>query len=412
MPTFGERVKRSWNAFMGRDPTYHSSMYGDVSRPDRIRISVANARTIVNSIYNRIAVDCAQIDIKHVRLDKVQDRYKETIKSSLNECLSLNANVDQTGRSMIQDGVMSMFDEGCVAFVPTDTEDDPNFTDSYLIEKIRIGKIIGWFPDSVRIELYNEATGKKQQVKLLKRYVAIVENPFYSIMNEPNSTQKRLIRVLNQIDRMNENTCSGKLDLIITLPYAAKTPAKQEMAENRRRSLEDQISNSKLGVGYIDATERVTQLNRSLENNLWSQAKDLTSELFNQLGLTEAIFNGTADETAYLNYYNHTIEPILSAITMEMERKWISRTARTQLQAIRFFRDPFKLVPVNSLAEMVDKFTRNEIMTSNEIRSIMGLIPSDDPKADKLINSNLNQSNEEAPESFETTENSGDEETI
>ena len=391
MASLGDRIKRSWNAFLGRDPTYYPYGYGSGFKPDRIRLSTANARSIVNSIYNRIAVDCSQIDIKHVRLDEKNGRYKETIDSTLNNCFSLSANIDQTGRALIQDAVMSMFDEGCIAIVPTDTIGDPRITDSYKIEKIRVGKIVEWFPAYVKLNVYNELVGRKEDILMRKKDVAIIENPFYTIMNEPNSILQRLIRILNQIDRTNENNSSGKMDLIIQLPYPIKTPAKREVAEERRRDLENQLTGTQLGIGYIDATERVTQLNRSIENNLWTQAKDLTSQLYNELGLTETIFNGTADEKTKLDYYNRTIEPIMSAITMEMERKWLSPTARTQLQAIRFFRDPFKLVPVNDLAEIGDKFTRNEIMTSNELRAVIGMAPSDEKKADQLTNSNLYQ---------------------
>lgn len=400
MSSFGERMKRTWNAFMGRDPTFSYNMsFGSSQRPDRNRFRTTNIRSIVTSIYNRIAVDCAQIEIRHVRLDKEFRRYKETIESSLNECLSLNANIDQTGRALIQDAVMSMFDEGVIAIVPTDTIGDPNITDSYQIESLRVAKIKEWFPDSVKVELYNEKTARKQDVMLDKSFIAIVENPFYAIMNEPNSTLQRLIRILNQIDRTNEQNSSGKLDLIIQLPYAVHSDLKREQANKRRKEVEAQLVGSQYGIAYTDGTERITQLNRPVENNLWAQAKDLTVDLYNQLGLTDAVFNGTADERAMLDYYNRTIEPILSAITTEMERKWLSRTARTQLQAIRFFRDPFKLVPVNDIAEIADKFTRNEIMTSNEIRSVIGMKPSADPKADQLLNSNLNHTPEEIQKS-------------
>ena len=396
MPSFGERVKRSWNAFMGRDPTYGQLGVGYGRRPDRLVLSTLNARTIVNMIYNRIAVDCAQVDIRHVRLDPDKGTYKETISSTLNDCLHLSANLDQTGRALIQDVVMSMFDEGCVAIVPVETISDPSVTDSYKITSIRVGEIKEWYPSYVRLIVYNEWTGQKQLILMPKKDVAIIENPFYTIMNEPNSTLQRLLRVLNQIDRTNEQNSSGKMDLIIQLPYPIKSPSKREQAELRRKDLEGQLTGSQLGVGYIDATERITQLNRAVENNLWSQAKDLTNQLFNELGLTEGIFNGTADEKTKLDYYNRTVEPIIAAITIEMERKWLSLTARSQGQAIRYFRDPFKLVPVGELAEVGDKFTRNEIMTSNEIRAIIGLIPSTEPKADRLTNSNLYQKSSES----------------
>lgn len=395
MPKLGERVRRSWNAFLGRDSTHYIHDSGSSRRPDRVILRSNNARSIVTSIYNRISVDCSQIEIRHVRLDDQYERYKETIRSSLNECLSLSANEDQTGRALIQDAVMSMFDEGCVALVPTDTSDNPELTDAYDILKIRTGKIKEWYPTSVKVEVYNERTGKKQEVVMMKKNVVIVENPFYAIMNEPNSTLQRLIRILNQIDRTNEQNSAGKLDLIIQLPYVVKTEAKRIQANERRKEIEAQLTGSQYGIAYTDGTERITQLNRAVENNLWAQAKDLTNQLYNQLGLTESIFNGTANAEVLLDYYNRTIEPILSAIVDEMERKWLSKTARTQYQAIRFFRDPFKLVPVGQIAEIADKFTRNEIMTSNEIRSVIGMKPSKDPKADELINSNINHPPEE-----------------
>lgn len=408
MPSLGERFTRSWNAFLGRDPTYrYDSGFGSSYRPDRMRFKTTNARSIVTSIYNRIAVDCAQIDIRHIQLDDKYERYKETIKSPLNECLSLNANLDQTGRALIQDAVMSMFDEGCVAIVPTDTSKNPELTDSYDIYKLRVGKIKEWYPASVKVEVYNELKGQKQDVVMMKKNVAIIENPFYATMNEPNSTLQRLIRVLNQIDRTNEQNSAGKLDLIIQLPYVVKTEAKRAQANERRKEIEAQLTGSQYGIAYTDGTERITQLNRAVENNLWAQAKDLTTQLFNQLGLTEAILNGTASESELLDYYNRTIEPILAALVNEMERKWLSKNARTRLQAIRFFRDPFKLVPVNQIAEIADKFTRNEIMTSNEIRAVIGMKPSDDPKADQLINSNLNHTPEETQKS-----GGGDDETL
>lgn len=415
MPNIGDRIKRSWNAFMGRDPTGRVYDYGYSygSRPDRMHFTRANARSIVSSIYNRIAVDCSQIDIRHVRLDSKFGKYKTTLDSSLNFCLTQSANVDQTGRALIQDAVMSMFDEGCVAIVPTDTDDKgPMFSDSYKILALRTGRIRQWHPKAVTVEVYNDADGKKYEITMPKRVVAIVENPFYSTMNESNSTAQRLISVLNQLDRSNENLSSGKLDLIIQLPYVVKSEAKREEANRRRKEIEAQLTGSQLGIAYTDGTERITQLNRAVENNLWTQAKELTADLYNQLGLTETIFNGTADEKTMLNYYNHTIEPIVSAIVEEMERKWLTQTARAQLQAIRYFRDPFKLVPVADLAEIADKFTRNEIMSSNEIRSIIGLEPSEDPRANELINSNLNHPEEEAAapeENNQVQEPQGDE---
>ena len=429
MPNIGSSLKKTWNAFVSRLPTrttrdspFEASDYryygpgmmygGFASRPDRMHFTRANARSIVTYIYNRIAVDCAQIDIRHVRLDEYGGRYKETIESSLNYCLTKSSNIDQTARAFIQDAVMSMFDEGCVALVPTDTDgEDPRYGESYKVEAIRTGKILEWYPQHVKVEVYNDLKGQKEQLTLPKKCVAIIENPFYATMNETNSTAQRLIRVLNQLDRTNEQNSAGKLDLIIQLPYVVRNDAKREQAEQRRKDIEAQLTGSQYGIAYTDGTERITQLNRAVENNLWTQAKDLTADLYNQLGLTEAIFNGTADEQTMLNYYSHTIEPILSALTEEMERKWLSQTARTQLQAIRFFRDPFKLVPINNLAEIADKFTRNEIMTSNEIRTVIGLRPSDDPKADELINSNINHPEEgqQATKATDVSEPQGDE---
>lgn len=406
MPNLVERIKRSWNAFLGREENriFDDYGYGSSYRPDRMRFALTNARSIVSYIYNRIAVDCAQIHILHVRLDEEHERYKETIKSPLNSCLTLSANTDQTGRALIQDVVQSMFDDGCVAIVPVDTDVNPINTESYNIFSLRTGKIVEWFPDSINVEVYNEKIGQKKTINLPKRIVAIIENPFYAIMNEPNSTLQRLIRTMNQLDRANEQNSSGKLDMMIQLPYSLQSKAALERASSRRKDIETQLTNSPLGIAYIDGTERVIQLNRPLENNLWTQYNELIGKLYNQLGLTEAIINGTADEKTFLNYYNHTIEPILSAITIEMERKWLSKTARSQLQAIRFFKDPFTLVPVDNIAEIADKFTRNEILTSNEIRTIIGMKPASDPKADKLINSNINQSKEEEEQPAEGVE--------
>lgn len=395
MPKIGERFKNGWNAFLGRDPTYRYIYQNGYSRrPDRLILSRNNARTIVNSIYNRIAVDVSMMNIYHVRLND-EGRYKETIDSDLNNALSLDANLDQTGRSLLQDVVMSMLDEGCVAIVPIDTDSDPYDTESYKIYTLRTGKIVEWYPTEVLLEVYNERVGKRQQIRLAKSMVAIIENPFYSIMNEPNSTLQRLIRVLGQLDRTNDEVSSGKMDLIFQLPFGIHSKARKIQAEERRRNLEQQLSGSQYGIGYIDATEKVIQLNRSAENNLWNQAKDLTLDLFNQLGWTEGILNGTADEQTLLNYQDRTISPIVTAIVEEMERKWLSKTARTQKQAIRAFKDPFKMIPVSKFAELSDKLTRNEIMTSNEIRAVIGLKPSDDPRADELRNSNLNHPEDE-----------------
>lgn len=393
-----DRFKSAYNAFMGREPTSRTYYYGGGgSRPDRTRHRIQNERSIVNSIINRIAVDAASIDVKHVKVDNDGD-YVKTMNSRLNRVLTSDANIDQTGRAMIQDFIYSMLDEGCVALVPTDLTADPNFTDAYEVIEARVGKIVEWFPKYVRVEVYNEETGRKDQLLLEKRYTPIVENPFYSIMNESNSTLRRLIRVLNQLDRVNEQNSAGKMDLIVQLPYLVKGDSKKRQAEERRKDIEAQLTGSQYGIAYIDGTEKVIQLNRPVENNLWNQAKELKEDLFNQMGLTMEILNGTADDKTMLNYYSRIIEPILTAIVEEIERKWISRTAQSQNQGIRFFRDPFKLVPVGDLAEISDKFTRNEIMSSNEIRVRVGLPPSKDPKADQLINSNLNQPEEKKTE--------------
>lgn len=399
MAEFFTRFQNAWNAFIGRDPTnrflYNENWSGGYSyRPDRSRMNYGNERSIISSIYNRISVDCAAITIQHVKTDE-NNRYLETISSKLNNCLTLDANLDQTGRALIQDIVLSMFDEGCVAVVPTDTSTNPNKTDSYDILALRTGRITEWFPYYVKVEVYNENTGQKQQIIMNKKDVAIIENPLYAVMNEPNSTLRRLIRKLNLLDAVDEQSSAGKLDLIIQLPYTIRTDQRKKQAEARRADIERQLAGSKYGIAYADATEHITQLNRPVENNLMNQVQYLTSMLYSQLGLTENIFNGTADEQTLLNYYNSTVEPILSAIADEFKRKFLTKTARTQHQSIMFFRDPFKLVPINNIAEIADKFTRNEILTSNEIRGIIGFKPSDDPKADQLINSNLNQSNEE-----------------
>lgn len=393
--SIGERFQNAWNAFFSRDPTkyYNQLDYGLSSsyRPDRHRLLYGADRSIVSMVYNRIAVDVASINVKHVRLDE-NDYYKETIDSGLNNCLTIDANIDQTGRAFFIDVVMSMFDEGCVAIVPTDTTYNPIKTGSYDILTLRTGKVLEWFPKHIRVSVYNENLGKKEEILLPKSMVAIVENPLYAIMNEPNSTLQRLLRTLAKLDLTNDHNSSGKLDLIIQLPYVIKTKAREDQAEKRRKLIEAQLEGSKYGIAYTDGTERITQLNRAVENNLWTQVKELTSMLYNQLGLTDAIFNGTADEKTMINYYNRTIDPILSAIVEEMMRKFLTKTARTQKQAIRYFRDPFKLVSVNELAEISDKFTRNEIASSNEIRAEIGWKPSDDPKANQLRNSNINQS--------------------
>ena len=400
MPKFSERLAHAWNAFLNREPPGYSapSIGSSYSyRPERPRLTRGNERSIITAIYNRIAMDVSAINIKHVRLDQ-NDRYVETIDSGLNYTLNTEANIDQTGREFVQDIVLSMFDEGVVAVVPTDTTLNPKVTGSYDILTLRTGKIIEWFPEHVRIRLYNQMTGRKEEITLPKRVVSIIQNPFYSIMNEPNSTLQRLIRKLNLLDAIDEQSGAGKLDLIIQLPYTIKTEARRRQAEDRRKDIEMQLAGTKYGIAYTDATEHVTQLNRSLDNNLMKQIEYLTSMLYGQLGLTDAIFNGSAGEQEMLNYYNSTIEPILSAITNEMSRKFLTKTARSQHQSVMFFRDPFKLVPVNNIADMADKFTRNEILSSNEFRAIIGFKPVDDQRADELRNKNLNQSPDaEAP---------------
>ena len=387
-----DRLSHAWNAFMGRDPTVKHE-YGSSSRPDRKRLHYGNERSFIGSIYNRIAIDVAAIRIEHVRLDE-NGRYKESMQSSLNSCLNLAANVDQTGRAFIQDVAMSMMDEGVVAIVPTDCNYNP-FERSFDIEELRCGKIVEWFPTEVKVDLYNERTGQREEIILKKELVAIVENPLYAVMNAPNSTLQRLIRKLRILDAIDEQSGSGKLDLIIQLPYSVRSDAMRARAEKRRKDVEDQLAGSKYGIAYADATERITQLNRSVENNLMAQIEYLTSMLYSQLGLTTSVMDGTADEKTMLNYNNRTVEPIASAIRDAMYRRFLTKTARTQRQSILFFRDPFRLVPVNNIAEIADKFTRNEIMTSNEVRQIVGMKPSNDPKADELRNKNLSQSNEE-----------------
>lgn len=391
--TLTSRLKRAWNAFTkNRDPTniqYPSVGMGYVYRPDRVRFTRGNERSIVTSVYNRIAMDVAAITIKHCRIDK-NGRYIEDIKSGLNDCLTVEANIDQTGRSFIQDVVMSMFDEGSVAIVPVDTSFDPRNSSSYDILSMRTGQILEWYPAHVKVRVYNDRTGKKEDLVLPKRSVAIVENPLYSVINEPNSTMQRLIRKLNILDAIDEQSGSGKLDLIIQLPYVIKTEARQQQAEKRRKDIEDQLKGP-YGIAYTDGTEKITQLNRPVENNLMKQIEYLTNQLYGQIGMTPSVLDGTADEKAMLNYNNRTIEPIVSAIVGAMKRSFLSKTARTQGQTIMFFRDPFKLVPINNIADIADKFTRNEILSSNEVRQIVGMRPSDDPKADELRNSNINQ---------------------
>ena len=394
--SFGSRLKHAWNAFTNRDPTSKSigPGVGYSYRPDRPRFTRGNEKSLTTSVYNRIALDVAAIGIKHCKLDK-NNRYIEDVNSGLNNCLNLEANIDQTGRSFIQDVVMSMLDEGCVAIVPVDTTFNPNDTNSYDIQTMRTAKIIEWKPTSVKVRIYNDRTGEKEELWVPKKTVAIIENPLYAVVNEPNSTMQRLVRKLNLLDIIDEQSGSGKLDLIIQLPYVIKSEARRAQAEQRRKDIEEQLSGSKYGIAYTDGTEHVTQLNRSLDNNLMKQIEYLTSMLYSQLGITQTILDGTADEKTMLNYYNRSIEPIVSAIIDELKRKFLTKTARSQGQSIIAFRDPFKLVPVDNIAEIADKFTRNEILTSNEIRQIIGMKPSEDPKADMLLNSNLNHTPEE-----------------
>lgn len=388
----------AWNAFTNRDPTYPRTLGESYyHRPDRVQFTRGNERSIATAVYNRIAMDVAAVGIRHVKLDE-NGRYSSDIDSGLNKCLNLEANIDQTGRAFIQDVVMSMLDEGCVAIVPVDTSMDPTVSGSYSIDSMRTGKIVQWYPQHVKVRLYNDRTGKKQEVTLPKSTVAIIENPLYAVINEPNSTMQRLIRKLSLLDVTDEQTASGKLDLIIQLPYVIKTQSKRDEAERRRKEIERQLAGSKYGIAYADGTERITQLNRSVENNLMKQIEYLTEMLYSQLGITQTVMDGTADEKTMLNYNNRSIEPIVSAIVDELKRKFLTKTARSQGQSIMMFRDPFKLVPVDNIAEIADKFTRNEIMTSNEFRQVIGMKPSNDPKADQLVNANISQPKEEYEE--------------
>lgn len=397
MPSFTKRLQHAWNAFNNKDPTINtgSTIYygGSSYNPSKPRMSYRNERSIVNSIFNRISADVAAVDIRHVRVDE-NGRYIETIHSGLNNCLSVEANIDQTGRAFIQDAVISMFDEGVVALVPVDTTLDPNVTGSYDIQTMRTGRIVKWFPKHVRVSIYNEDRGERQEITLPKKMVAIIENPFYSIMNEPNSTLQRLIRKLNLLDAIDEQSGSGKLDLIIQLPYVVKTEARKQQAEQRRKDIEMQLAGSKYGIAYTDGTERITQLNRAVDNNLMKQIEYLTETLMSQLGITNEILNGTANEATMLNYNNRIIAVILTALVESMRRTLLTKTARSQGQSINFFQDPFKLVPMSMLADLADKFTRNEILSSNEIRAIIGFKPSADPRADQLINKNINHPEE------------------
>ena len=386
-----DRIKNAWNAFFNnRDPVNSAWDKGQsyFYRPDRLLYNRRHDKTIITAIYNRIAIDAAAVKFQHVRLDD-NDRFKEVINSGLNECLTIDANTDQTGRSLIQDIVMSMLDEGVVALVPIDTSENPNNTASYDIYTMRVGRITEWFPEYVRVNVYNERTGNKEDILVKKRNCAIIENPLYAVMNEPNGTLQRLLRKLSLLDAIDEQSGSGKLDLIIQLPYVIKSEARKEQAEYRRKAIEEQLSGSKYGIAYTDATEHITQLNRPAENNMLKQIEYLTNMLYGQLGITPEVLNGTANSQMMLNYYNRTIEPILSAIADEMNRKFLTKTARSQKQTVMFFNDPFKLAPVEELANIADLFTRNAIMSSNEIRQIIGLKPADDPNADALQNKNL-----------------------
>ena len=397
MPTLRKRIKNAWNVFTSRDPTeqpvFHDYGISYGYRPDRIRLTRGNERSIVNAVYNRIAIDVASIDVKHVKTDE-NDVFIEEIDSFLNDILQTEANIDQTGRNLMIDAVISLLDEGVIAIVPVDIDEDEE-TDSFDVLSLRVAKIIQWYPEHVKVRVYNEKTGYKQEIVINKRSVCVVENPFYSVMNEPNSTLQRLTRKLNLLDAIDEQTGSGKLDIIIQLPYVIKTEARKKQAEDRRKDIEAQLAGSKYGIAYTDGTERITQLNRPAENNLLTQIEYLTSMLYSQLGITEEVLNGTADEKTMLNYYNRTIEPIMSAIVDEMKRKLLTWNARKEGQSIKFFRNPFKLVPVTEMAEIADKFGRNEILTPNEIRGIVGFKPSDDPQANELRNRNISQSNEE-----------------
>lgn len=403
--SFWTRLQHGWNAFRNKDPAdfVHNIGPSYYYRPDRFRYNRGNERSIVTSVFNKIATDVASIDILHVRLDD-EGRYLEPIDSGLNNCLTLEANVDQTAHAFKIDLIMSMFDEGCIAAVPVETTFDPNLTNAFDILSIRTGKIVEWYPEHVKLQVFNEKTGNREDVTLPKRAVSIIENPFYAVMNAPSSTLQRLIRKLNLLDSIDEQSGSGKLDLIIQLPYLIKTEARRQQAENRRKDIETQLAGSKYGIAYTDGTERITQLNRPVENNLMKQIEYLTSMLYSQLGITQEILDGTADEKTMINYFNRTIEPIVQAIVEEMRRKFLTKTARSQRQSIQYFRDPFKLAPINDIANAADTFTRNEILTSNEFRQIIGRRPSKDPKADQLINSNISQSNSLPQSSGNVTE--------
>ncbi|MCM1577933.1 MAG: phage portal protein [Ruminococcus sp.] len=410
--SLGNRIKRAWNAFTARSPTYADYGAGYGIRPDRARFTRGNERTVVTSVYNRIALDVASVTIQHVKLDE-NGRFKEVVNSELNYCLNTEANIDQTGRAFIQDVVMSVLDEGCAAIVPVDTgdkeyaEDDTRNrgVDRVDIYSLRVGKIIEWYPEHIRVRLYNDRTGHKEELTVPKTSAAIIENPLYAVINEPNSTMQRLIRKLSLLDAIDEQSGAGKLDLIIQLPYVVKTEARRQQAENRRQDIERQLAGSKYGIAYTDGTERITQLNRPLENNLMNQIEYLTSMLYSQLGLCREILDGTADDKVMTSYYNRSVEPFVSALTDEMNRKFLSREARDEGEAIKFFRDPFRLISVTEIADIADKFTRNEIMSTNEFRPIIGLKPSDDPKADELLNKNISHPAEETTDKTPETSN-------
>ncbi|MBP5596264.1 MAG: phage portal protein [Pseudobutyrivibrio sp.] len=403
MAKFTDRLAHAWNVFRSDTDTFSNSYpaigSGSSYRPDKYVVTPGLERTIVNAIITRIAIDCSQIPMFEAKLDDNRN-FKEKMKTGLTECLTVEANIDQTGRAFMLDLIISLLDEGVIAVVPVDTTIDPRKSDSYQISSLRVGRILDWYPEHVRVRLYNDKTGLKEQVLLPKKMVTICENPLYSVMNLPNSTLKRLVRKLNLLDYIDDQTGSGKLDMIIQLPYVIKSESRRREAERRRKDIENQLANSKYGVAYTDGTEKITQLNRPLENNLQSQINDLTSMLYSQLGLTEEVFKGTADEKTMLNYYNHTIEPILGAVSDEFTRKFLTKTARTQKKAVIFVRNPFSLVPVDNIAEIADKFTRNEILTSNEIRSIIGYAPSDQPTADQLRNKNLNAPGDQAEQIY------------
>ena len=400
LKNLGGRLMHAWNAFSNREAVYGYPQYdfgmGYSIRPDRVRLTLGSERTIVSSIYNQIAIDVSAISVVHARMDQ-NGRFLESVSSGLNECLSISANVDQSGRNFLQEAVMSLFDEGAIAIVPVDTTINPQVSGGYDIRSLRTGKILDWFPDHIRVEVYNEKLGRKEEVTLPKSMVAIIENPLYLVMNEPNSTLKRLVNKINLLDSIDTQSGSGRLDLFIQLPYTIKSDARRAQAIQRTKDIELQLAGSKYGIAYVDGSEKITQLNRPAENNLLKQVEYLTGMLYNQLGLTESVFNGTADEKTMLNYYNRTVEPVLSAIVNEMRRKFLTKTARSLGQDIVFFRNPFRLVPVLELAEIADKFTRNEILSSNEVRAIIGYKPSNQPGADELRNKNLNQSEVEAP---------------